>query len=71
VLVTPAVALLSWAVGPALPLSFRPIELAALGGAVVIVGLSLRDGRAPRWEGSMLVAFYAVAVIAFFFAGDR
>ena len=33
VLVTPAVALLSWLVGPALPLSFRPIELAALGGA--------------------------------------
>ena len=71
VLVTPAVALLSWAVLPALPLSFRPIELAALGGAVLIVALSLRDGRAPRWEGTMMVGFYAVAVIAFFFAGDR
>ena len=55
VLVTPAVALLSWAVLPALPLSFRPIELAALGGAVLVVALSLRDGRAPRWEGTMLV----------------
>jgi len=71
VLVTPAVALLSWAVLPALPLSFRPIELAALGGAVLVVALSLRDGRAPRWEGTMMVGFYAVAVIAFFFAGDR
>jgi Ca2+:H+ antiporter len=71
VLVTPAVALLSWAVGPALPLSFRPIELAALGGAVVIVALALRNGRAARWEGAVMVALYAVAVIGFGFAGDR
>jgi Ca2+:H+ antiporter len=71
VLVTPAVALLSWVVGTALPLSFRPIELAALGASAVVVALSLRDGRAPRWEGTMLVACYAVAVVAFFFAGDR
>ena len=33
--VTPAVALLSWVVKPALPLSFRPIELAAMGGAAL------------------------------------
>ena len=71
VLVTPAVMLLSWAVLPALPLSFRPIELAALGGAALVVALALRDGRAPRWEGAALVAFYALAVVGFAFAGDR
>jgi Ca2+:H+ antiporter len=71
VLVTPAVALLSWLVTPALPLSFRPIELAALGGSVVIVALTLENGRATRREGAVLVAFYAVAVVAFFLAGDR
>ena len=71
VLVTPVVMLLSWAVQPALPLSFRPIELAALGASAVAVALTLRNGRAARWEGTMLVAFYAVAVVAFYFAGDR
>jgi Ca2+:H+ antiporter len=71
VLVTPAVALLSWIVKPALPLSFRPIELAALGGSALVVGLTLRDGTARRWEGAAMVAVYGLAVIAFAFAGDR
>jgi Ca2+:H+ antiporter len=71
VLVTPAVALLSWAVQPPLPLSFRPIELAALGGAALVVGLALRDGRVQRWQGAALVAVYALAVVAFYLAGDR
>jgi Ca2+:H+ antiporter len=71
VLVTPAVALLSWLISPPLPLSFRPVELAALGGAVIAAGVALRDGRATRREGAVLVALYAVAVIAFYFAGDR
>ena len=51
-LVTPAVALLSWLVKPALPLSFRPIELATMGGAALLVGLMLADGRGRRWRGS-------------------
>jgi Ca2+:H+ antiporter len=71
VLVTPAVALLSWLIRPPLPLSFRPIELMALGGAVIAVGVALRDGRATRREGAVLIALYAVAVVAFYFAGDR
>jgi Ca2+:H+ antiporter len=71
VLVTPAVALLSWLILPALPLSFRPIELAALGGSVVAVAFLLRDGRATRREGAVIVALYAVAVVAFYIAGDR
>ena len=70
-LVTPAVALLSWVVGPALPLSFRPVELAALGGAALLVALALGDGRARRWEGAALAGLYVLAAVGFAFAGDR
>ncbi len=69
--VTPAVALLSWAVTPALPLSFRPIELAAMGGSALLVGIVLSDGRGRRWEGFFLVALYVGVVLAFLVAGDR
>jgi len=71
VLVTPAVALLSWVVRPALPLSFRPVELAALGGAAIVVVFGLRDSRLQRWEGAALVGIYALAVVGFWLAGDR
>ena len=70
-LVTPAVALLSWVVKPALPLTFRPIELAAMGGSALIVAFVLRDGRSRRWEGALLVGLYAVAAVGFLIAGDR
>jgi Ca2+:H+ antiporter len=71
VLVTPAVALLSWLVQPALPLSFRPVELAALAASALVVGIALLDGRVRRWEGAALVGLYALAVIGFGLAGDR
>jgi Ca2+:H+ antiporter len=70
-LVTPAVALLSWVVKPALPLSFRPVELAALGAAVLFVGGALRDGNARRREGLVLVCLYALVALGFYLAGDR
>ena len=70
-LVTPAVALLSWVVRPALPLTFRPIELAAMGGAAALVAVTLADGRGRRWEGYMLVAVYAGVALGFLAAGDR
>ena len=70
-LVTGAVALLSWLVKPALPLSFRPVELAAMGGSALLVALVLWDGRARRWEGALLVGLYAVAAVGFGLAGDR
>ena len=68
---TPAVALLSWLVRPALPLSFRPIELAAMGGAAALVALMVSDGRGRRWEGFLLVAVYAGVAAGFYVAGDR
>jgi len=70
-LVTPAVALLSWVVKPALPLSFRPIELAAMGGSAVLVALLLGDGRGRRWEGYLLTTVYVGVALAFLAAGDR
>jgi Ca2+:H+ antiporter len=70
-LVTPAVALLAWLVKPALPLSFRPIELAAMGGAALLVAIVLADGRGRRWEGFFLVAVYVGVAAAFLAAGDR
>jgi Ca2+:H+ antiporter len=70
-LVTPAVALLSILVTPSLPLSFRPVELAAMGGAAVFVGIVVSDARSKRWEGWLLVSVYAAIVVAFWIAGDR
>jgi Ca2+:H+ antiporter len=71
VFVAPAIALLSVFVGRGLPLSFRPVELAAMGGAGIVVAITVADGRAKRWEGYLLLGLYAVAVIAFGFSGDR
>lgn len=70
-LVVPAVALLSFAFHPALPLAFRPVELAAMGGAALLVALLVADGRAHRWEGAILLAVYAGVAAGFWAAGDR
>jgi Ca2+:H+ antiporter len=69
--VIPVVALASFAFDNPLALSFRPIELAAMGGAALFVGIVLRDGRARRWEGALLLAAYTAIAVLFLFAGDR
>lgn len=71
VFVAPVIALLSFLVGRGLPLTFRPVELAAMGVAAVVVAITIADGRSKRSEGYLLVSVYAVAVIAFWFVGDR
>jgi Ca2+:H+ antiporter len=70
VFLIPAVALLSWLIEP-LALSFRPVEIAALGGSVAFTALVLADGRSSRLRGFALLAGYAVVVAAFLIAGDR
>jgi Ca2+:H+ antiporter len=70
-LVLPAITLLSWAVGNPLALSFRPVELAAMGGAAAFVAFVIHDGRSRRWEGALLMACFAAAAIGFYVAGDR
>jgi Ca2+:H+ antiporter len=70
VFLIPAVALLSWLLEP-LPLTFRPVELAALAGSVAVAALVLVDGRSSRQRGILLIASYAVVVVAFFVSGER
>jgi Ca2+:H+ antiporter len=70
-LVVPAVMLLSLLFAHPLPLSFRPVELAAMGGAAAFVGFVIRDGRSRRWEGWLLVGVYALTAAGFLAAGDR
>ncbi|MEP7224791.1 MAG: calcium/proton exchanger [Actinomycetota bacterium] len=70
VFLIPAVALLSWLIDP-LSLSFRPVEIAALAGSVVYTALLLRSGTSSKLRGGLLLAGYAVVVVAFYLAGDR
>ena len=70
VFLIPAVALLSWLIEP-LALSFREIELAALGASVVFASLLLRGGQSSRGRGVALVGAYAAVAASFFLAGDR
>jgi len=70
VFLIPAVALLSWLIDP-LSLSFRPVEIAALAGSVAFTALVLFGGHSSRARGALLLAGYAVIVVAFFVAGDR
>ena len=71
VFLVPAVALLSFVVTPALPLSFRWQELVAMGGSAAGVGYVVRDGRSRRWEGALLIAVYAGFVLSVLLVGDR
>ena len=70
-LVIPAVALLSFLTEHPLALSFRPIELIAMGGAAGFVAFVIRDGRSRRWEGLLLIGVYAALAVWFLAAGDR
>ena len=71
VFLIPAVALLSWIVTPALPLSFRQVEIGALFGSVAVTMLVLAQGRSSRGRGGVLVGAYAVVVVAFWLADGR
>jgi Ca2+:H+ antiporter len=70
-LVLPIVMLLSLLFTHPLTLAFRWVELAAMAVAAVLVAGTLVDGRSRRWEGAMLTAAYAVAVVVFYVAGNR
>ena len=70
VFLIPAVALLSLLIDP-LALSFRPVELAAMGGSALVVGWFFVDRRSSRWHGAALIGLYVAVAAAFFVAGDR
>jgi Ca2+:H+ antiporter len=69
-LLIPLVAIVSWAFDP-LALSFRPIELAAMGASAALPALALASGRTTRLGGAILLGAYAAFAVAFFVAGDR
>ena len=70
VFLIPAVALLAWLIEP-LALSFRPVELIAVGASVVLAAVLLAQGQSSRLRGVALVAMYVAVAAAFFVAGDR
>jgi Ca2+:H+ antiporter len=70
VFLIPAVALLSWAIEP-LALSFRPVELAAVGGSLAFAAVVLWGGRSSRTRGVLLIAGYVAVAGLYFAAGDR
>jgi Ca2+:H+ antiporter len=70
IFLVPAVALLSWAIEP-LALSFRVVEVAALGGATALATVLLFQGRSSRARGVVLIAAYVGVAAAFYLAGER
>jgi Ca2+:H+ antiporter len=70
VFLIPAVALLSWLIDP-LALSFRPVEIVALGASAVFTFLLLAQGQSSRGRGVALIVAYVAVAAAFFVAGDR
>ena len=70
-LVIPVVTLVSFAFAHPLALAFRPVELVAMGAAALFVGIVIRDGRARRWEGVLLIGVYGGFVLWFLLAGER
>ena len=69
--VVPVVTLVSFAFAHPLALAFRPVELVAMGAAALFVGFVIRDGRARRWEGVLLISVYGGFVLWFLLAGER
>jgi Ca2+:H+ antiporter len=66
VFVTPAVCLLSWIVGPELPLAFRVIEIVTMAAAAAVASAFVWNGRSRRRDGALLVGAYGVAVVAYY-----
>jgi Ca2+:H+ antiporter len=56
---------------PVVALASRPIELIGMGAAAAFVALVLRDGRARRWEGGLLIGVYAAFAVLCLVVGDR
>ena len=67
-LVTPILVFLGPILGHPLRLVFTPLELGALGAAVIVTGFVALDGRSNWLEGAMLCGVYVISAIAFFFS---
>jgi Ca2+:H+ antiporter len=67
-LVTPILVFLGPLLGHPLDLVFSPLELGALGAAVIVTAFIALDGESNWLEGAMLCGVYIIAALAFFFA---
>jgi Ca2+:H+ antiporter len=67
-LVTPILVFLGPLLGHPLRLVFTPLELGALGAAVLVTGFIALDGKSNWLEGAMLCGVYAISALAFFFS---
>jgi len=70
-LVVPAVAIISWLIRPSLALAFRPVELATMVAATVVVAVVVRDAKGTRREGLIMLGAYALIVLAYWLSGER
>jgi Ca2+:H+ antiporter len=70
-LVVPVVTLLSLLFTHPLALAFRWTELFAMGGAAIVVAVTVWDGTSHKKEGMLLVAAYVAAVVGFLLGGPR
>jgi Ca2+:H+ antiporter len=70
-LVVPAVAIISWLIKPSLALAFRPVELATIAAATVVVAIVVRDAKGTRREGLIMLGAYALIVLTYWLSGDR
>ena len=70
-LVVPVVTLLSLLFTHPLALAFRWTELFAMGGAAIVVTVTVWDGTSRRKEGMYLVVAYVAAVVGFLLGGGR
>jgi Ca2+:H+ antiporter len=70
VFLIPAVALLALLIDP-LALGFRPVEMAALAGSLLLTTALLWGGWSTRGRGIALIAAYGGVALAFLLAGDR
>jgi Ca2+:H+ antiporter len=70
VFLIPAVMILSWAINP-IALSFRQVEIAAMGATAILAAALLAQGKASSWRGAVLVAAYVLVAAVFYKAGAR
>src|SRR5919112_1454857 len=66
--VTPILVFLGPLLGHPLDLVFSPLELSALGAAVIVTAFISLDGESNWLEGAMLCGVYVIAALAFFFS---
>ncbi len=68
--IAPALAVISWAIGKPMTLVFSsPLDLFAIGATALIVHSVASDGETTWFEGLLLVGVYVLLALAFFFVG--